>query len=59
MLATSHTKMAQMEFDIKKAKYQPDKNFVKDFKEAMANLNKLKGQLDEVLVKRTFLCVCV
>ena len=51
--------MAQMEFDIKKAKYQPDKNFVKDFKEAMANLNKLKGQLDEVLVKRTFLCVCV
>ena len=57
MLGTTATKMAQMEFDLKKAKYQPDKRFVKDFKEAMANLSKVKEQLDTVLVKRTA-CVC-
>ena len=59
MLATSHTKMAQMEFDIKKAKYAPDKKFVREFQAAMATLGKLKSQLDEVLVKRTILCLCV
>lgn len=57
MLGTTATKMAQMEFDLKKAKYQPDKRFVKEFKEAMANLSKVKEQLDTVLVKRTA-CVC-
>ena len=59
MLAGNATKMAQMEFDLKKAKYQPDKKFVKDFKEVMGNVNKVKAQLDEVLVKRTAWVMCL
>ncbi len=52
MLKTLHTKMAQAEFDLKKAKYQPDPRFKKDFKGCMDNIKKLLGNLDTVLVQR-------
>ena len=53
MLKTLLTKMAQAEFDLKKAKYQPDPRFKKDFKGCMDNIKKLLGNLDTVLVQRT------
>jgi hypothetical protein len=56
MLKTLSTKMAQADFDLKKAKYQPDNRFKKDFKGCQDNCKKLLLNLETVLVQRTLQC---
>jgi hypothetical protein len=58
MLKTLSTKMAQADFDLKKAKCQPDARFKKDFRGCQENVKKLLSSLETVLVQRTLQCFC-